>query len=57
VNLAVGQLASYDFVQIIEDEMQLEAEEPAHRGVSALRKYQLTARRITSGSHCRHLNT
>jgi hypothetical protein len=29
---AGGQLAGDDFVQVVEDQMQLEAKEPAHRG-------------------------
>src|SRR6516165_1279693 len=38
VNLAGGQLARDDLVQIIEDQMELETEEPAHRGFAARRQ-------------------
>ena len=36
MDIAGGQLQGDDFIVVVEDEVQLEAEEPAHRGLAAL---------------------
>ena len=36
MDIARGQLQSDDFIVGVEDEVQLEAKEPAHRGLAAL---------------------
>jgi hypothetical protein len=36
MDVARGQLQGDDLMAVVEDEVQLEAEEPAHRGLAAL---------------------